>query len=234
MLEIPVQYGYLIGLVVPAVIWAIIYWRRPDSRKEMLILGGMLAIASPVTQYLWWSVDWWYPPNLTMTRVGVEDILLGFFAGGMGVLYETLTRHVHVRIPQKSRRRQVNAHVLTIGMFVSIYGFVESGVFTSYVSTILILTIGTLVMFYFRSDLVVESFVSGVLVCIWSLVGYLPIIWLVPGWVEATYNFNYLSGDLLLWVPIEELIFWFFAGIFFGPVYEYWKFERLRMVQSKR
>lgn len=63
MPELPLQYGYAVGLVIPLMLWALVFWKRSDERREILALSLLLSIASPITQYLWWSVDWWYPPQ---------------------------------------------------------------------------------------------------------------------------------------------------------------------------
>ncbi len=65
-----------------------------------------------------------------------------------------------------------------------------------------------------------------------SLAFYYPIILLSPGWVETTYMLEKLSGILITGVPLEEFIFWFLAGVIFGPLYEYWQGERLRKMEN--
>jgi hypothetical protein len=61
-----------------------------------------------------------------------------------------------------------------------------------------------------------------------SFLPYFTIMLVSPGWIAQTYYFNHLSGILILGIPIEEVIFWFLAGVVFGPFYEYWKCEYLK------
>ena len=59
-----------------------------------------------------------------------------------------------------------------------------------------------------------------------STFSYLLILVIHPDWIEITYSM--LSGERFIGIPIEELIFWFLAGLLFGPFYEYWQGEKLR------
>lgn len=43
----------------------------------------------PLSEYLFWTRDWWKPTTITDTVVGVEDFLLSFTNGGIAaVIYE--------------------------------------------------------------------------------------------------------------------------------------------------
>ena len=45
-------------------------------------------------------------------------------------------------------------------------------------------------------------------------------------WIHHTYSFV-LSGIRLVNIPIEEFIFWFLGGAFWGPFYEFWQGKKL-------
>ena len=78
-----------------------------------------------------------------------------------------------------------------------------------------------------------DGIISGaVIVVIISLISYYSIILLSSRWVEHTYIFENLSGILVTGIPVEELVFWFFAGMVFGPFYEYWKSKKLRRISK--
>lgn len=225
---IPIQYGYTIGLVLPTALWFVLYVGRPDLRKELLALSWRLAFASAATAYLFWTIDWWHPGTLTGTRVGIEDFVLGFAAGSLAIFYEIIYAKRHARIPRTQRHQRLDPHLIMLLVFLSI-GFLTYGFgLTSFVSTISTLTVATAVIWYYRPDLIRDSIAGGIWTTIFSLAGYVPILMFVPGWVDATYDFRYLSGNLVGGIPIEEFVFWFFAGMFFGPVWEYWKYERVR------
>jgi hypothetical protein len=60
-----------------------------------------------------------------------------------------------------------------------------------------------------------------------SFVFYLVPELIFPGWIENSWNFNMISGLTILRVPFEDLIWFFLAGLFIGPLYEYWQEGRL-------
>jgi hypothetical protein len=79
----PLCYAYLAGSIALFTIWLIFFLVRKDLRKEILTMSWLIGILSVVTGYYWWTVDWWKPPTLTHTIVGVEDLVMGFSAGGI-------------------------------------------------------------------------------------------------------------------------------------------------------
>jgi hypothetical protein len=96
----PLCYAYLAGSIVLFAIWLVFFLLRRDLHKEMLTMSVLIGVLSVLTGYVWWTVDWWKPPTITHTIVGVEDLVMGFAAGGiMAAAYEVLfRRHLyHVR-----------------------------------------------------------------------------------------------------------------------------------------
>lgn len=231
---LPVEYGYLVascGLLIP---WLIVFLRRPDERREIMFLSVTIGILSVCTAYLWWTHDWWLPATITGTRVGIEDFIAGFTAGGIiAAGYEILMRRRHFHSVTK-KDIFVPTHYLLLFLAVGTAGLIWLGFHSFYASaiTMIIVSLAILVM---RPDLVGDSLISGAIMAVTSLVfAYLPVILLSPDWVTATYMHDRLSGVYLITVPVEEFIFWFLAGMLFGPWYKYWKHERLRAIPRTR
>jgi hypothetical protein len=89
----PLCYAYLAGSLVLFAIWLVFFLLLKDLRQEMLTMSVLIGVLSVVTGYVWWTVDWWKPPTITRTIVGVEDLVMGFAAGGiMAGAYEVLFR----------------------------------------------------------------------------------------------------------------------------------------------
>lgn len=90
---IPYKYTYFVGTIIFFIPWLILYLWRKDIRKQMLQLSIWVAIGSLITAYFWWTIDWWRPETITGTRIGLEDLLLGFSNGGIAaVIYEEVFR----------------------------------------------------------------------------------------------------------------------------------------------
>lgn len=232
-MEVGTQYIYLIATGPLLVIWLWFYVKREDLHREMLSMSLLIGILSVATSYYWWTIDWWRPLTITGTRVGVEDFLMGFGMGGViSIIYEVV-----------SQRKYSKRHAKTFGyrdFFLILFLLAQTtswlfyGVgLSSFLSSTIAMMAVAVVMLSIRKDLMVNAFMSGLLTMIVSGVFYATAIFLSPEWVADTYVFSSLSKVLILNVPIEEFIFWFLAGMVFGPFYEFWKGIRLGKLAYK-
>lgn len=196
-------------------------------------MSFLIGTLSVVTAYWWWTMDWWLPPTITGTLVGIEDFFSGFTSGGiMAVLYEEVFK-------KRYYIREVHHHYPGIATILLLLAFITSFLFwgidlTSFYASAIAMAITAFTMFYFRRDLLYNGLLSGALMLLVSLPIYYAIILLSPGWVEITYYKETLSNIRFTGIPIEELVFWFMAGLVFGPLYEYWQGLRLQKPDLKK
>lgn len=222
-METSFQYTYLLGNISLLILWIIFYLLRKDLRRQMLTMSVFLGIVSVLTLHFWWNIDWWHPQTFTNTKVGIEDFLIGFSSGGiMSILYEVILKKRYYRITQRPNypRGRTIALILFVLTGVLIWGFKLASFLSSFTS----LFCAFLIMIYFRKDLFLNALVSGMGMTVASLLFYVPIIFFYPDWMNATYDAS-LSGTRLIGIPIEELLFWFFSGLVWGPFYKYSKHE---------
>jgi hypothetical protein len=115
----PLCYAYLAGSIVLFAIWLVFFLLRRDLHKEMLAMSVLIGVLSVLTGYVWWTVDWWKPPTITHTIVGVEDLVMGFAAGGiMAAAYEVLFRRHLYHVRGKAAREASRAFEELGTMFV--------------------------------------------------------------------------------------------------------------------
>ena len=223
-MSISIQYAYFFGSMVLLLPWLGLYLLGKRVRREMLIMSLIIGVLSVLTAYFWWTLDWWHPQTITGTRVGIEDFLMGFASGGiMAVLYEIVLKINYKKV--RKNRHQLSGPALLSVLAVISWSLWLGGLPSFWVSVFALATTASL-LYWYRKDLLFNGLVSGVLMVLVSSFFYVPIIVFSPEWVQTTYDFKYLSGILPLGIPIEEMIFWFFAGVFFGPFYEYWKQQK--------
>jgi len=192
------------------------------------------AVAGLVLEYLVWTTDWWRPETITGTRVGIEDIILGITNGGLGaVLYEivfgkrarALRKDSIVRRFFKKKR-----WLLWAPLFVSV--IVGSTIFWilgwhSFWATILSCLMGTGVVLLLRRDLFPGAVFGGLSMVLVALPVYELLVFFFPGVVEQFWLLDNLSGFLIWGIPIEDLGFYFAAGAFLAPFYEFLFEKRL-------
>ena len=219
------SYGYLVALIPYSVIWLFCYVWRPDVRREMLWIGWFMAAASFITAYFWWTIDWWHPLTITHTRVGIEDLLLGFFSGGiMASVFHVFFRE-HLRKIKHKHQKLVQGGAVV--MFAIMALLVHFG-FTSFWASTYCMMIWLTIMLLYRPDLFRCSFISGLLMVICSIPGYAVALSYGHDAIRHIYDFRYLSGFLIGGIPIEEFVFWFLAGAIWGSTYEWMKGFRFK------
>ncbi len=80
-----------------------------------------------------------------------------------------------------------------------------------------------------RKDLIIDSLFSGGLMLILGGIIYIIMQVMQPGFIQEFWYLNTGSWYeiLFLGVPLGEYIWFFLAGAFIGPLYEYWQEGKL-------
>ncbi len=178
-----------------------------------------------------YTKDWWVPETITGTIVSLEGFIVGFMIGGIAtVLYEDIFRK-RIRLRNVSAQKQVtqNKHLVFLILLLSILFFGSFYIFglNSLIATIIALGVPTLVIWITRPDLILDSLVTGVLLLVVASIVYTLLHFLTPGWIEAFWHFRNVPHIIIFNLPIDDIIWYFFAGMFIGPLYEYWKEGKL-------
>jgi hypothetical protein len=231
------KYGYLIGDTILLTIWAILFWRRKDTRKEMLILSFIIGVIGPFSEY-WYFKDYWNPPMIfkpSWPFGGLEDFLFGFGIGGISaVIYEIIFRRKLI-CPRKTKRGYHNWILLVFPLIVIAIMIILTdvhGLNSIYASSIAFLIPFALMMGY-RPDLLKDAILSGLLVM--SLMFaiyffYLPYFLREIG-REAWFLYGTAHGLLIFGrVPLTEMIWGMSWGMVGGPLYEFWRGCKLKPI----
>lgn len=172
-------------------------------------------------EYLLWTYDWVDPVTVTGTKVGLEDMVLGFSTGGI------VTSIVDVFFNKKRVQRAKSA--VNTALFLFFFQIVlmlilfYSFRFNSSVATNLSLFISGSITLFYRRDLLRYALLTGMTMVILSIPFYLLLFFVTPDFLTNYFQLERLSGIAILTIPIEDLFFYFFAGYYFGPWYKFWK-----------
>lgn len=197
-------------------------------------MGLLFSIASPIGGYLWYTVDWWRPETITSTRIGIEDVLLGFSNGGIiAVVYEVVFRKKlkdkkEVLDPKSLKKI---SFIMLLTFLIMVFGFSVLGLHSFYANMIGLL-IPSLMILYKRNDLIRNAIFTGILTVVLSIPVYLIMELIFPGSIVHNWYIEKLSGILFLGIPIEDLIWYFFAGAWGGPLYEYCRNLKLKNIKN--
>lgn len=221
-------YAYLLKGIIFLIIWLALFLWRKDIRKEMLIISVIFAFAGPLAN-LPYLQDWWNP--FFLTNIPLEDFLVGFMIGGIAaVIYEiAFAKKIKSKIKNKKKELERNINFLTI---ISLLAILFFGSFyllklNSLLSTIIAFVVPLAIIWIKRKDLILDSLISGVLLLVVAMVVYTLLELLTPGWVQAFWLFENIPNIVILNVPLDDVIWYFLAGAFIGPLYEYWQEGKL-------
>ena len=214
------DFAYLMYSGLYLIPWLILYLIRKDLRKQMIWASMITAIGGLFCERYWYTQDWVTPLTITKTLVGVEDLVLGWGAGGIGaVLYKEIFRKDDYKYI-KYHHRQFLILPIIIGFILADMLFRHFGYFSFYAN---LLGFGLIVavIFSIRRDLIREAIGGGFLLVVVSL----PIYWLTfhffPGWRESYWNMTNISKLYFLKIPYEDIVWWFLVGMILSIVYDY-------------
>lgn len=217
-----VNYAYFIYSNVALFIWLVLFLYRRDVRKEMLFVSILTGLGGLFADALVYTKDWWKPEYVLGSVIGLEDIIFGFAIGGISaVIYEEIFMKRHYK-----DRKIIPSNLLEL---VFVLSFSITFVITfwflnlhSFISNIIAYSIAIAIIYATRKDLILYSLLSGSLLVLVSM----PLFWITlvfyPTWVQDTWLLHNLFGKLILGIPLEDLVWFYFTGLFIGPLYEFW------------
>lgn len=213
-------YAYLIGNVIFAAVWLILFWARKDLRREIIVLSIIGAALFPLA--LIYLPDYWYPDHITGNfPLGIEDFLFAFFIAGIGaVLYEAVFGKTHTLCDcrKKDPKRLISIIVISIVVLLGLtFVFKLNSIYSSYVSFLIIF--GYII--YFRRDLFWQAMISGFGVGLLMLLFYQIWTRVYPGIIEHWWQLQNISGILIFGTPLEEIVWGFTWGLVGGTIYEF-------------
>jgi len=220
------QFSYLIYTLLLLLIWSVLFISNKSYRKESLAVGLLFGIAGIIVAGIY-VVDWWNPITVFGKSTGIEDFIFSFSIGGIGsIIYSVIFNKKIIKKDKrfdlyKNKKFILTAIVLAFVFFVSFYLLSID----SFLSSLLGFTVVISYMLYRRKDLTKNALISGVLLSLVTIIPYIVIEFITPGWVENTwyFNFTYLPRISIFHDPIEDIIWFMFAGAFTSTWYKYWR-----------
>lgn len=172
--------------------------------------------------------EYWSPPSLfdlaIKTGFDFESLLFAFGVGGIAVvIYESIFRVKHVKVSTEEKHHPRHKYHLLALLSAPII-FILLLIFTDLnpiYSTSIALIGGGLFTWYCRPDLKKKMFASAFIFSGLYFIYFLTLTMVYPDYVEQVWNFQAISGILVLGIPIEELMFALSLGFLWSSVYEH-------------
>ena len=202
-------------------IWLALFFLRKDVHKQMLVVGLFLIGTAPIN--IIWHWDYWHPPYIFGNIFPFEDFFWGFaFAGVVAVAYEVIFR-IRLKMSYRHCVKEIARELcILLGIIVSTL-LVLSNIF--HLNSIYAISVGLILVVWYmhtkRPDLMRDMFWSGIFSVVFVFIFYVVWQYPYPGVFERFWNMDAISGILILGIPLEELVWFFLAGMFVGPLYEF-------------
>lgn len=225
---------YMIAALIALAGWIFLYWRLPDSRKEMLTVSMILGAVGLSIEFLYWAYEWWHPPTFTGTYVGFEDAIYSFSLGGFGAVVYQFVFNKALKAKSVYKKLSISRGFLYLIILPYFIGFLAV-YFTDLdvLSTWLIAVIPPILfMLFLRKDLVMHSIYGGLILAVFHYFGFLLLDLIEPGFVNQWYYTENLSGVYLSNMPLDDFIWYFFLGMYLTIVYKF--YFGLELVTQKR
>lgn len=215
-------YTYLLITLLLLMPWLLIYGLKASVRKKMIKASIMGGLSGLIAEY-WYFKDYWQPPTiLGQSVISVEDFLFGFTITGIAVSIYEVAFAKNYQATHKNRRRQFG-YMFLCGVLCMMVFNVMLGINSIIVSCIAFLVF-TAVMLCFRSDLLKQSLLSGILtLCIIVPVYTFLFDFLNPGYWAAHWLLakTQLGITVLGNIPVTELVWYFSWGCFAGTAHSF-------------
>ncbi|MDO8623621.1 MAG: lycopene cyclase domain-containing protein [archaeon] len=174
--------------------------------------------------------EWWKAISLLNIKIDFpEGLIVGFSIGGIAsVIYTQLFRKkVEIKKDNNKKKKRLKLFYILSLLGILFYGSFYVLKLNSLFSTIIAFIVPTSIIFLKRKDLIKSSIISGFLMVIVALIAYNILEFLTSGWIQEFWYFKNVPGIILFNLPLDDIIWYFLAGMFISSLYKYWKDGKL-------
>ncbi len=212
-------YAYIVGALIPFPLWVVFFARRKDLRKEMIMVGTNVGLIAIITDFTWTQKDYWNPLKyISVSNFTWQEFLVGFILGGiLAVPYEVFSNK-EIEVSKFDLKRSM---FLLFTILSSFFIFTNLLKINSIYSSIIGLLMSFILVLFTRKDLLINSFVSGLLALMVSVILYSVYLIIYPDIFYDWWLLNNISGIFVWKIPIEELIWFTSFGMVAGASYKF-------------
>jgi hypothetical protein len=220
---LPIQFTYLFGSSLFILPWVIIFLIRRDLRILLIQLGIIFTPLGLISEYFWWTQDWWQPITITGTTIGIEDIILGFVSSGvLASLYLLVFNKRFTSFKgNESLNGRVQSLLVIIALNLALFALLFQLKISSFIATIISLAFSSFILLSKDKSLIIPAIINGILSIALVVPIFLLMIAVTPQFIEKTWMIEKLIGIYFVGIPIEDCFFYFFSGLLSFCVYPY-------------
>jgi hypothetical protein len=221
-LGVPLQYIYGLMMIPLFLIWLFLFYKYPRYRKAMLIGFIVTGTVGHVSQYMMYRHDWFRMLGIFGTDwTPIEDLIIaGTNSGIVFLAWPILTGQNFKEQKEFNLSTGLKLAAFWLVMFLIPYYLWTIGVH-SYTVEWTVYTVFIVAVLISRTDLIIKSLVSSVLITLGTIPFYIIIQFLVEDFATRHYFFEELSGTTFLNIPVEDYIWYLFVNVLLSVFYHY-------------
>ncbi|GHU08522.1 hypothetical protein FACS189431_4940 [Alphaproteobacteria bacterium] len=201
-------------------LWLFVFLRvNKSERIFMLVIGAIFGVVGIVYERILFK-DWWQPVYVFGYDIlPIEDILYGFFV--VGSITGLVPMILRERVVGKVRPNWpviIKISVAGVALMAFLLYVCQVSSVVASLTTLLVAGIGSL-LYLKKHDALWRHILVGLIVMLVSLAIY-PILWLINPELLGQWKMDQLSGIVIWWQPIEDVLFHFAAGFGLSSLYE--------------
>jgi len=177
--------------------------------------------------------EYWNPPSLfdlaLKTGFDIESLIFCFAIGGISaVLYNVLTHKTIHPVKEQEKHLPLHRHhykaiAAPFVVFPLLYFFPWNPIYPG----IIAMFVGAVANILCRPDLKTKTWIGGILFLIFYVIFLTGLEWSAPGYIDKVWTMDSLSGIMITFIPVEELLFAISFGMYWSGVYEHFNWQRL-------
>jgi len=225
------QYVWFVWASAFLIPWALIFVRFPQHRQAMLktsLLTAPFGLTEPI-----FVPSYWDPPSLfslaQRTGFDIESVIFSFAIGGIGSVLVNVLRGNRL-LPVSGRQRARSHHryhgvalATPVLVFLPLYLLPWNPIYPG----ILAMFLGGVAHVLCRPDLRSKVLLGGMLFPLLYIVVFTGMhLSAPPGYMNRVWNYDALTGIVVMWIPLEELLFAISFGMYWSGVYEHFTWTR--------
>lgn len=177
----------------------------------MSVIGIIFTL--PIFQNMY-VVDWWHPNFIfSSAYIKIEDLIFGFSLLGIISSVYSILKSKDIKLSESKSFTLMQKVIIIIVVFSIFLGLFYIFNLNSFWSSVMGASLGALVIFVKRPKFLKYAIMTGIFVLIIFTPVYMLSLYINPNFIKNEWMLNKLSGVMLLNVPIEEYIWYFFAGL---------------------
>lgn len=221
------SYVWLVWSSAFLIPWGLLYLKFPEHRRAM-IWASVFTTPFGLTEPLF-IPSYWNPPSLfhlaQRTGFDIESLIFCFGIGGLAaVLVNIVTGRVSQPVPAAERehpRHRFHRWVL-VSPF-AVFALLSPLGWNPIYPAIIAMLVGGALSVWCRPDLAQATLLGGLVFLAYYIVFLTGLELTAPsGYIEEVWNLENLSGILLGFMPLEELLFAIGFGTYWAGVYEHY------------